>query len=173
MPSLQDAATVVSLLIGIGGFLFGLYQWHVSRKDRITTITVELKIEDAPAVSAERFTLHWYIASDKHVKVNRVGLVAVKGLLRKSYGMFFIPSINQERVYTFTRPFDLTPLERKHLDHYFNEVIIVMMQFLKLKGKFELRGAVEDGQGKIHIGRTGLAMRVTRDGKLIQHPLPE
>src|SRR5260221_44023 len=42
MPSLQDIATLTSLVIGVGGFLFGLYQWRVNQNDKQPRIKVYL-----------------------------------------------------------------------------------------------------------------------------------
>jgi hypothetical protein len=77
MPSLQDIATITGLAIGVSGFVFGLYQWRVSRKDKQPNVVSKISLgflTSGPTLSEAMLFLEVFNKGERTVQVRSAEL---------------------------------------------------------------------------------------------------
>jgi hypothetical protein len=154
MPSLQDIATVTGLVIGVAGFIFGFYQWHVSRRDKqphlsvtikestmtdtIDNILVEVSAFDINIINVGQQSLR---LENFEVKHNRQTLILTSSLVARKYP---IPGY----------------LDPNHKAQFSIAVHVLRERFRNLKhtGKGKVQLAFVDSEGKRYKANRTMAI---------------
>jgi hypothetical protein len=173
--NLQNIATVVGLIVGIGGFIvgvagsiFGYYQWREHQKEKIPKLVLTLNLgrdhKGAPVA------VGWFIANDywdKPITIDQVGITTGKG---KFIPIGVGPNIPQEDA--LNTPFTLQPGANKSFNINISVLHIVLIQQEKAKGRLRIKAAVRDSTRRMHVGRNHIPLEILKD-KAMKYDAPD